>query len=163
VYSGYDPVDVLRNENRRVEVCNGHGTHVAGLAGGLTHGVAKGATLYSVRVLDCQGTGSISMIACTHVIEQVQKQQSRRVVINLSLTTRKEQAMRDAVTAAIVTAAIDSGILVVAAAENYYSDACKLAIVILNAWLLLALGFRKIRAQHHQHCACVRTCVCVWL
>ncbi len=37
--------------------CNGHGTHVAGTAGGSTYGVAKGATLVAVRVLDCGGSG----------------------------------------------------------------------------------------------------------
>src|SRR5829696_7999827 len=37
--------------------CNGHGTHVAGTIGGSTYGVAKGVSLRSVRVLDCQGYG----------------------------------------------------------------------------------------------------------
>ncbi len=40
--------------------CNGHGTHVAGTIGGATYGVAKGVTLYAVRVLDCSGSGSTS-------------------------------------------------------------------------------------------------------
>jgi len=128
VYSGYDPVDVLRNDNRRGEDCQGHGTHVAGLAGGATHGVAKGATLHSVRVLDCSGYGSISMIVLglNHVIDQVRLQRptkKRRAIINMSLTTRSglhSRALRDS-----VTAAVDNGILVVAAAGNYYTDACK--------------------------------------
>ncbi|HEX8537656.1 MAG TPA: protease inhibitor I9 family protein, partial [Cystobacter sp.] len=33
--------------------CHGHGTHVAGIIGGATYGVAKGVTLHSVRVADC--------------------------------------------------------------------------------------------------------------
>ncbi len=37
--------------------CNGHGTHVAGTIAGSTYGVAKGATLVPVRVLDCTGSG----------------------------------------------------------------------------------------------------------
>ena len=35
--------------------CDGHGTHVAGLAAGTTVGVATGARVISVRVLDCNG------------------------------------------------------------------------------------------------------------
>ncbi|MEK6967771.1 MAG: S8 family peptidase [Nanoarchaeota archaeon] len=37
---------------------NGHGTHVAGLAAGQTVGVATGMTLYAIRVLDENGSGS---------------------------------------------------------------------------------------------------------
>jgi len=42
--------------------CNGHGTHVAGVVGGSNYGVAKSATLVSVRVLDCNGSGSLSTV-----------------------------------------------------------------------------------------------------
>ena len=38
--------------------CNGHGTHVAGIAGGSTGGVAKGVTIVAVRVLGCDGKGT---------------------------------------------------------------------------------------------------------
>ena len=40
--------------------CNGHGTHVAGTVGSATFGVAKNVTLHSVRVLDCNASGSVS-------------------------------------------------------------------------------------------------------
>jgi subtilisin family serine protease len=39
--------------------CNGHGTHVASSAVGLSVGVAKGANVVGVRVLDCEGDGKI--------------------------------------------------------------------------------------------------------
>lgn len=42
--------------------CDGHGTHVAGTIGGKTYGVAKGVTLVSVRVFDCDGDTPDSMI-----------------------------------------------------------------------------------------------------
>ncbi|HUR78615.1 MAG TPA: S8 family peptidase [Acidimicrobiales bacterium] len=42
------------------EDCNGHGTHVSGTVGGTTYGVSKEATLVSVRVLDCDGSGATS-------------------------------------------------------------------------------------------------------
>ena len=42
---------------------NGHGTHVAGTAAGKNCGVAPDATLYAVRVLDKDGSGSDATIA----------------------------------------------------------------------------------------------------
>jgi len=42
--------------------CHNHGTAVAGLVGGSTFGVAKGVNLYSVRVLDCNASGTTSGI-----------------------------------------------------------------------------------------------------
>ena len=42
------------------EECGGHGTHCASTAAGRTYGVAKGATIISVQVLDCTGVGTAS-------------------------------------------------------------------------------------------------------
>lgn len=42
--------------------CNGHGTHVAAVVAGLTLGVAKNATLLSVRSLECMGNGTVSQV-----------------------------------------------------------------------------------------------------
>jgi subtilisin family serine protease len=36
----------------------GHGTHVAGTVGGSTYGVAKQTTLFAVKVLDSNGSGT---------------------------------------------------------------------------------------------------------
>ena len=41
---------------------HGHGTHVAGIAVGGIHGVARGAILHAVKVLDSSGSGSYSNI-----------------------------------------------------------------------------------------------------
>ena len=42
--------------------CHGHGTYCAGVVAGQHTGVAKGATIHSVRVLDCDGTGQLSNV-----------------------------------------------------------------------------------------------------
>ena len=54
VQSGYSTVD----DGNGSDDCNGHGTHVAGIAGAVTYGVAKAVRLYPVRVLNCNGSGS---------------------------------------------------------------------------------------------------------
>lgn len=38
--------------------CEGHGTHVAAVVGGVTYGVAKDAKLHALRILDCEGNGA---------------------------------------------------------------------------------------------------------
>lgn len=40
--------------------CDGHGTHVSSLAGGVTTGVATGSRIFSIRVLDCNGLGEVA-------------------------------------------------------------------------------------------------------
>lgn len=56
--SGWDFID---NDANATD-CHGHGTHVAGTAGGSTFGVAKNVQLVAVRVLNCEGRGSIAHI-----------------------------------------------------------------------------------------------------
>ena len=96
------------------------------MAGGRSYGVAKGATLHSVRVADCRGHSSTSgvTLGIYHVVRLVQAKQkssqSTRAIINLSLLGGYSQVMRDA-----IREAVNSGILVVAAAGNFYTDACR--------------------------------------
>ena len=65
--------------------CDGHGTHVAALAAGSTVGVAPGATVVAVRVLDCDGEGRV-----TDVVEALRWVRGHHrggtpAVVNLSL------------------------------------------------------------------------------
>lgn len=67
---------------------NGHGTIVAGEIGALDNdigvvGVAPGANIYSVRVLDAGGSGSIATVLCG--IEWVAAQEGKMHVANMSL------------------------------------------------------------------------------
>ena len=102
--------------------CHGHGTHVAALAAGKTYGVAKGATVYSMRVLSCSGQGSFVdvLLGINHVIGQQIANRDRRIIINMSLRGPFSQAVDDA-----IRDATNEGILVVVAAGNDFTDACK--------------------------------------
>jgi subtilisin family serine protease len=97
--------------------CKGHGTHVAGTVGGSTWGVAKGASLIPVRVLDCAGSGAWSGVIAG--IDWVANSTLRPAVANMSLGG----AVSTSVDAA-VAGAVAKGVTVVVAAGNNGADAC---------------------------------------
>lgn len=76
---GYDAV----GDGRNGDDCNGHGTHVAGTVGGATYGVAKDVALVAVRVLGCDGSGSISGV--TAGVDWVTGNHAGPSVANMSL------------------------------------------------------------------------------
>jgi subtilisin family serine protease len=64
--------------------CNGHGTHVAGTAGGSTYGVAKGAQIVGVRVYrDCGPSTTYSDIIAG--VDWVTNNRAARSVANISI------------------------------------------------------------------------------
>jgi aqualysin 1 len=93
--------------------CNGHGTHVAGTIGGSTFGVAKAVDIVAVRVLDCQGTGTISdVIAGIDWISQ-DHQAGVPAVANMSLGGPSSRSLD-----AAVAGSIADGIVYAVAAGN---------------------------------------------
>ena len=121
-YDFKDPVDESTGSNQQGMDCHGHGTHVAALAAGKTYGVAKGATVYSMRVIGCNGQGSFTnvLVGIDHVIKQQIANRDRRIIISMSLRGSFSQAIDDA-----IRDATNEGILVVVAAGNDFSDACR--------------------------------------
>jgi subtilisin family serine protease len=97
--------------------CNGHGTHVAGTVGGTSFGVAKSASLYAVKVLDCAGSGSYSAVIAG--IDWVTANRRLPAVANMSLGGGKSQALNDAVERSIA-----AGVTYAVAAGNSGMDAC---------------------------------------
>ena len=95
------------------EDCNGHGTHVAGIVGGRTYGVAKGVRLVAVRVLGCDGSGPLSRVLAG--IDWVVRDHrvGAPAVANLSLGGAPSKAVDDA-----VRALVRDGVTVVVAAGN---------------------------------------------
>lgn len=105
-------------DGRGTSDCNGHGTHVAGLVAGATYGVARSAALVPVRVLDCNGSGSVSSVLAG--LEWILRQPRRPAVVNMSLGGAPSSAL-DLQVAAIVAA----GIPTIVAAGNGNEDACR--------------------------------------
>lgn len=91
--------------------CHGHGTHVAGTAAGATYGIAKGAAIWSARVVNCQGGGDVSYAIAA--IDWCSANCLRPAVVNMSLGYGNVQSMRDA-----VGRSVDAGVNYAVAAGN---------------------------------------------
>lgn len=100
---------------------NGHGTHVAGIVGSKTYGVAKDVNLIEVKALDKLGQGSLSTIltAIEYVVNH-RKQSLNPGVANLSLGATKNNVLNR-----VIDAASETGLVIVVAAGNLNIDACK--------------------------------------
>lgn len=105
------------NDGWNGQDCNGHGTHVAGIVGATTYGVAKQANLIAVRVFNCAGgifTNPLTMVSSiTAGVNWVTANRVPPAVANLSL----EGPVSDALDAAVRTL-YNSGVTVIVAAGN---------------------------------------------
>jgi aqualysin 1 len=99
------------------EDCHGHGTHVAATAAGSVHGIARSASVHSVRVLGCDGFGDVDWVIWA--IDWVTANHVKPAVVNMSLTSFADVALDEAVTSSIA-----AGITYVVAAANANADAC---------------------------------------
>ncbi|KAI9164261.1 hypothetical protein H9P43_008090 [Blastocladiella emersonii ATCC 22665] len=98
--------------------CTGHGTHIAGICGGLGVGVAKEASLHAVRVLGCEDTSNADVV---EAVDWIVRNHKKPAVINMSLgprpssngTYQRVRSIDDA-----IARATSSGIAVIVAAGN---------------------------------------------
>jgi subtilisin family serine protease len=96
--------------------CNGHGTHVAGTIGGTRYGVAKKVRLVAVRVLDCNGEGTLSDVIAG--VRWVSGHAAKPAVANMSLGGGVSVSLNSA-----VADSIRSGVTFVVAAGNENTNA----------------------------------------
>jgi len=129
--------------------CNGHGTHVAGTVGGSTYGVAKGVTLYAVRVLDCSGSGSTSGVIAG--VDWVTRNHVKPAVANMSLGGGASTALDTA-----VNNSISAGVTYAIAAGNSNRDACKYSPARVSAAITVgATTSSDVRASYSNYGSCV--------
>lgn len=97
--------------------CHGHGTHVGGTIAGKNYGVAKGAKLVAVKVMDCDGKGSTSGIA--KGLDWAAGDRKGPAVANMSLGGGPSPSLDR-----VVAKAVKSGLVVVVASGNENQGAC---------------------------------------
>lgn len=97
--------------------CNGQGTHVSGIVGSATYGVAKQVQLRSVRVVDCNGAGSFAGVIAG--VNWVQANSPGPSVALMALG-----GARSASVDAAVNSLAASGVFVAVSGGSSSSDAC---------------------------------------
>jgi subtilisin family serine protease len=101
--------------------CHGHGTHVASLAAGQWSGVAREASIVSVRAVRCDGYGDVALlVSALDTVAKLVIAGKRRAVLNMSIGAAPDQAINAGV-AALVR---DADVVVIAAAGNEATNAC---------------------------------------
>ena len=121
VHSGYDFVD----DDDVADDCDGHGSHVAGIAAGKGVGVAKDAEIVAVRILDCNGDGSVSdTLAAIDWVANHAQNNSGPAVLVLSLGIEGPTSGSRILEEATKTLVTKYGITTVVASGNSQRDAC---------------------------------------
>jgi subtilisin family serine protease len=109
--------DFIEWDGLGADDCNGHGTHVAGIAAGGTYGIARNATVHAVRVLECDGYSYGSEIMSG--IDWVTRNHRKPAVVNMSLVAYPDDMLDD-----MIRTSIAAGVIYVVAAANYGDNAC---------------------------------------
>lgn len=108
--------------------CNNHGTHVSGLIGSKDYGACVDANLIAVKVLDCDGSGTLSgvikgieWVFLQHLEKSKAQQKTVKSIINMSLGGGFSKAVNKAVDTCINK---NNHFYIVVAAGNENKDAC---------------------------------------
>jgi subtilisin family serine protease len=99
--------------------CNGLGTHIAGVVGATTYGVAKQVNLRGVRFLDCMLYGSVSNLIKSVDWVRANAVRPAVIIITIHWTATTSAALNTA-----ILNLINSGFLVVVPAGDNNADAC---------------------------------------
>ncbi|XP_067846168.1 proprotein convertase subtilisin/kexin type 9 [Heptranchias perlo] len=106
---------------RQANKCDSHGTHTAGIVSGRDSGVAKGANVRTVRILNCQGRGTVSgaLAGLEFIRKTLIVQPYRPMIVLLPFVGGFSQTLNAACRLLART-----GVALIAAAGNYKDDAC---------------------------------------
>ena len=134
-----------------VEDCNGHGTHVSGIMAGTRWGAAKSASIVPVRVLGCNGSGTVSGLISGLNWAITNHTAGTPAVANLSVGAGLSSSLNNAVTSAVA-----DGITVVVAAGNDSASACNYSPASApSAITVAATASDDSRATYSNYGTCV--------
>ncbi|XP_048208078.1 proprotein convertase subtilisin/kexin type 9-like [Perognathus longimembris pacificus] len=101
--------------------CESHGTHLAAVVSGKNVGIAKNINIHSVRVLNCQGKGTVSgiLMGLEFIWKKLVSKPPKRLVVLLPLVSGYSRSINSA-----CKRLARAGAVLVAAAGNFQSNAC---------------------------------------
>ncbi|KAM8805828.1 proprotein convertase subtilisin/kexin type 9 [Eudromia elegans] len=107
--------------HRQAGRCDSHGTHMAGVVSGRDAGVAKGAHVRSLRVLNCQGKGTVSgtLLGLEFINASLAAGSPAPPVALLPFAGAYSRVLN-----AGCRRLAEAGVVLIAAAGNYKDDAC---------------------------------------
>uniref|UniRef100_A0A3Q2SNC4 Proprotein convertase subtilisin/kexin type 9 n=1 Tax=Fundulus heteroclitus TaxID=8078 RepID=A0A3Q2SNC4_FUNHE len=107
--------------HRQASQCDGHGTHLAGVVTGSDSGVARGAGVNLVRVLNCQGKGTVSgaLAGLEYIQASLLARPVDAAIVLLPFVGGFSRSLN-----AACREMVASGAVVITAAGNYREDAC---------------------------------------
>ncbi|XP_054021146.1 proprotein convertase subtilisin/kexin type 9 [Dryobates pubescens] len=107
--------------HRQASRCDSHGTHTAGVLIGRDAGVATGASIRSLRVLNCQGKGTVSgtLIGLEFIKTNLETKPYVPLVVLLPFAGAYSHTLN-----AGCRRMAQLGVVMIAAAGNYKDDAC---------------------------------------
>jgi len=130
---------------------NGHGTHCSGTIGGTTYGVAKGVSLYAVKVLNSAGSGTTAGVISGINYVTNAKSAIRPSIGSMSLGGGASPTLDAAVEQSIV-----AGVSYAIAAGNDNSNACNYSPArVPNAVTLGATANTDVRSTFSNIGTCV--------
>lgn len=138
MYDGHNGID-----------CHGHGTHVAATIGGASYGVAKNVRIHGVRVLGCNGVGTVA--SAVEGIDWVTANHLSPAIANMSMGSAASPLMDFA-----VQGSIDSGVTYVVAAGNSAGDACSVSPARLSTAITVGASDQSdVKASFSNFGSCV--------
>ena len=110
---------------------------MASTVAGKEYGVAKGATVVAVQVLDCRGQGEAADIigGIEWAVADAAARGTTQAVIQMSITNTYSETQKD-----VVKAAHDAGVVIVLAAGNREADTCGWSYLLGGIHIVINVG-----------------------
>ena len=129
--------------------CNGHGTHVAGILGATSYGVANRVFLHGVRVLGCTGSGTTSGVIAG--VDWVRVNRVNPAVANMSVGGGFSTALNTA-----VNSLATSGVFISVGAGGENANACNTSPAsAASAMTVAASTSTDAKASYTSYGSCV--------